>query len=243
MHQTDIFLLLSHITPYFLQLFTTPYLIFCYYLQQNTLYLTFYFQVFPPPYNSSIYWYYVPDSHISTTIISQHTLFSADIYKNSYSALDNYLLLNKGQRAGVRQDFGVITSKGIVGIIENTSNNYATVLSILNRKSRINAQLKSTNHIGSLRWNGVSPEFAQLVDVSKFAPIKVGDTIVTGGQSSIFPKGIGIGMIENFKTDQGGDTYTIEIKLFNDMTNIGHVYIVENLDADEIMTLENEINE
>ncbi|WP_411767869.1 rod shape-determining protein MreC [Winogradskyella sp. A3E31] len=168
---------------------------------------------------------------------------SADVYKNSYSSTNNYLLLNKGKRDGVKQDFGVITSNGIVGIIENTSNGYATTLSILNTKSKINAQLKSSNHIGSLTWNGDSPEFAQLIDVSKFAPVKEGDTIVTGGQSSIFPPGIGIGTIANFTTDIGGDTYTINVKLFNDMTNIGHVYIVENLDIEEIRTLENTINE
>lgn len=181
---------------------------------------------------------------VDTNYVDRNFKFiAADIYKNSYSGLDNYLLINKGSNDGVEQDFGVITSKGIVGIIDNTSKNYATALSILNRKSRINAQLKTSNHIGSLRWDGKSPEFAQLTDVSKFAPIKQGDTIVTGGQSSIFPQGIGIGTIATFKVDEGGDTYTINVKLFNDMTNIGHVYVVENLDADEIRQLENRNNE
>ena len=114
---------------------------------------------------------------------------------------------------------------------------------VLNRKSRINAKLKSTNHIGSLKWNGKSPEFTQLIDVSKFAPVKVGDTIVTGGQSSIFPQGIGIGTIDSFETDISGDTYNINVKLFNDMTNIGTVYILQNLDAEEIKTLQNSIDE
>lgn len=167
----------------------------------------------------------------------------ADVYKNSYSLTNNYLTINKGRQDSVRQDHGVITSKGIVGIIDNTSNGYARVLSILNKKSKINAKLKSSNHIGSLTWNGESPEFTQLIDVSKFAPIQVGDTIVTGGQSAIFPKGIGIGTIDSFKLDVSGDTYTIKVKLFNDMTNIGSVYILENLDRSEIDTLENRTDE
>ena len=82
-----------------------------------------------------------------------------------------------------------------------------------------------------------------MIDVSNFAPVKVGDTIVTGGQSAIFPKGIGIGIINSFETDISGDTYTIEVKLFNDMTNIGKVYIIENLDKEEITSLENKIDE
>ena len=173
----------------------------------------------------------------------KYRVTTADVFKNSYSLSNNYLTLNKGRNDSIKEDFGVITSKGIIGIIDNTSKNYSTALSILNKKSRINAKLKSSNHIGSLTWNGKSPEFTQLVDVSTFAPVQVGDTIVTGGESAIFPKGIGIGIIDSFETDISGDTYTIQVKLFNDMTNVGTVYIVENLDRNEIKALENRIDE
>ena len=131
----------------------------------------------------------------------------------------------------------------IVGIVDNISENYATVLSILNKKSKINAQLKSSNHFGSLAWNGDSPKFTQLTDISKFAPLKIGDTIVTGGQSAIFPKGIDIGYIDSFETDISGDTYNVQVKLFNDMTNLGTVYIIENFDKLEINNLQNNTNE
>ena len=117
------------------------------------------------------------------------------------------------------------------------------MLSILNTKSRINAQLRSSNHIGSLIWNAKSSSIVQLTDISKFAPVKQGDTIVTGGQSSIFPQGIPIGLVDSFVLDISGDAYTIDIKLFNDMTNLSHIYILENLDTEEIKQLENPVNE
>lgn len=162
----------------------------------------------------------------------------AEVYKNSYSLTNNYITINKGEKDSIKIDFGVITSKGIVGIVENTSKNYASVLSILNTRSKINAQLKKTNHIGTLAWNTKSPEFAQLTDISKFAPVQIGDTIVTGGQSTIFPKGILIGTINSYTLDARGDTYTVNVKLFNDMTNLGHVYIIENFDAKELKSLQ-----
>lgn len=179
----------------------------------------------------------------STTYNGRYKIESAKIINNNYSATKNYLTINKGEKNGLKEDIAVITSKGIVGIIDNTSNGYARVLSILNTKSRINAQLKSSNHIGSLIWNGKSSEIVQLTDISKFAPVKQGDTIVTGGQSSIFPQGIPIGIVDNFVLDIGGDTYTVDVKLFNDMTNLSHVYIIENLDAREIQQLESLIDE
>lgn len=168
---------------------------------------------------------------------------TATVIKNSYAASKNYLTIDKGQNDSIVLDLGVITSKGIVGIIDKASNNYARVLSILNTKSRINAQLQETDHIGSLTWNAKSPEFVQLIDISKFAPVQVGDTIMTGGQSSIFPKGILIGRVDSFTLDPSGDTYTVNVKLFNDMTNIGHVYIIKNKDYNEIKSLQTQIDE
>jgi rod shape-determining protein MreC len=175
------------------------------------------------------------------TILSTNYKFkSALVYKNSYSATNNYLTINKGERDNIKQDFGVIASKGIIGIIDNTSNKYARVMSILNTNSRINSELKKSNHFGTLTWNAKSPQLVQLIDIPKLAPVAIGDTIITGGRSTIFPKGILIGKIVSFKLDETENYYNIEVKLFNDMTSIGHVYIIENLDAKEISTLNNQ---
>lgn len=174
----------------------------------------------------------------------RYSIKSAKVINNNYSSTKNYITINKGEKDGIKEDLGVMTSNGIVGIIDNTSNGYARVLSILNTKSRINAQLKSSNHIGTLEWNGKSSaSFVQLTDIIKFAPVKIGDTIVTGGESTIFPQGVLIGTIHDFVLDISGDTYTVEVKLFNDMTNLSHVYVLENLDAAEIELLQNPIDE
>lgn len=163
----------------------------------------------------------------------------AQVFKSSYSNTNNYLTINRGKRDSIKEDMGVITSKGVVGIIDNTSNKYARVMSILNSNIRINAQLKKTNHFGTLSWNGDSPLIVQLTDLPKQAPVVVGDTIVTGGLSTIFPKGIPIGTIAAFKVDETENYFEIDVALFNDMTNVGHVYIIENLDTEEISILNN----
>ncbi len=167
----------------------------------------------------------------------------AIVIKNSYSATNNMLTINKGARDSIKQDLGVITSKGILGIVDNISNKYATVISILNTKSRISAQLKKTNHFGSLVWDTKSPNIIQLQEIQKIAPVKKGDTIVTSGLSSIFPKNIPIGTVQSFNLDVAENYYIINVKLFNDMTNIEHVYVIENKDASEINSLLNATNE
>ena len=179
----------------------------------------------------------------SVSFGTKYKLTSANVIKNSYSATDNVLLINKGTNDSIKEDFGVITSKGILGIVDNSSRNYSTVISILNTTSNISAGLKKTNHIGSLTWNGDSPNMVQLIDVEKIAPVAIGDTIVTSGRSSIFPKGIPIGVIQDFELDVAENYYEINVKLFNDMTNLEHVYIIKNRDAEEITNLLNQSNE
>ena len=177
------------------------------------------------------------DSAAIDSGIPQFVISAAQVYKNSYSLTNNYILINKGENDSVKLDLGVISSKGIIGIVDRTSNQYARILSILNTNSRINAQLKKSNHFGSLIWNTNSPEFVQLTDVPNFAPVTIGDTIITGGQSQIFPKGIPVGRVVSFSEDASGDSYTLEVKLFNDMTSVGHVYIIENKDKAEILSI------
>ena len=179
----------------------------------------------------------------SLSFDDSYRFYNANVIKNSYSLTDNFLTINKGKNDSIKQDFGVISSKGIIGIIDRTSKNYATVLSILNTTSRISAQLKNTNHFGSLRWNSNNPNIIQLIDIEKIAPVKIGDTIITSGRSSIFPKGIDIGIVDNFKLDAAENYYEINVKLFNDMTNIEHVYIIENINSKEITNLQNGLNE
>ena len=171
----------------------------------------------------------------------KHFIFgTAKVIKNSYSSTDNILLIDKGSKDSIKQDFGVITSKGILGVVNKTSKNFANVISILNTNSQISAQLKKSNHFGSLTWDGKNPAFVQLLDLGKIAPVEKGDTIVTSGRSSIFPKGIPIGTIEDFNLDDAENFYEIKVKLFNDMTNIEHVYTIKNIDIVEINNLLNE---
>ena len=87
-------------------------------------------------------------------------------------------------------------------------------------------------------WDTNDPKVVQLIDVPMQAHISVGDTIITGGRSTIFPEGIPIGSIKDFQLDKDSNFYDLNIELFNDMTNLEHVYIMENPNSEEIKKLE-----
>jgi rod shape-determining protein MreC len=170
--------------------------------------------------------------------VGNFRVIQSKVIQNSYSEHENYLTINSGRRDGVGEDMGVVSSLGVIGVVENTSNGYATVISLLNRKLRLPVKIKKNNHIGTLTWNGKSTGFTQLIDVPRLATVVKGDTIVTGAESTIFPENIPVGKIEKIYVDKKTNYYTLEIRLFNDMTSLGHVYVIENKDRKEIKQLQ-----
>ncbi len=184
---------------------------------------------------------------------------TAKVVSNNLSSLKNQLIINKGLKNGLKNDMGVINSKGIIGIINKTSKNYSSVMSILNIDIKINAKTKRTGHFGTLQWDGYDIKYLLLSDISENADIRIGDSIITGGMSLIFPEGINIGVVsEIIKQDKFDDTImkfnidnqvkianikfrenylNIEVKLHSDMANLNNVYVIESLNKEEFKNI------
>ncbi|QYJ69427.1 rod shape-determining protein MreC [Flavobacterium litorale] len=174
------------------------------------------------------------------TAIGNFDVIPSKVIGNSYSKHKNYITLNSGTNDGVKPDMGVVSNFGVVGIIENVSPNYATAISVLNLKFKLAAKIKKSGHYGFLVWDAKNAGYTQLIDVPKLAAVAKGDTIVTGGRSDIFPENIPVGTVEQIFTDNRTNYYTLNVRLFNDMTNLGHVYVIGNEDRNEIIQLEAE---
>ena len=178
---------------------------------------------------------------------------NAKVISNNLSSFKNRLVINKGIKDGLKNEMGVINSDGIVGIINSTSKNYSSIMSILNIETKINAKIKKTSHFGTLEWDGLSTKYLKLNDIPETANIKIGDSIVTGGMSLIFPEGIKIGVISKISSNENQVTsfsiksgnndvfeyesrenyLNIKVKLNTDMSNLNNVYIIESLNKEE----------
>lgn len=181
-------------------------------------------------------------SEVTDSLFNQNFKYTrSKIIANNYLSPNNFITVNRGTKAGVKPEMAVVNSLGVIGIIDNVSNNYARIQSILNSKSRINASFKNNNHYGTLKWDGKDYTTVQLTDIPRQAQYNIGDTIVTGGKSTIFPEGILIGTVASLPEKLSASN-TINVTLFNDMTNLGYVNIITNLNQKEIKDLNN-INE
>ena len=165
-------------------------------------------------------------------------LIASSVIKNSYTKTKNYITIDKGLIDNITIDNGVISSNGVVGIIDKSTSNYSRVISILNGNFMLNAKLKNSNSFGVLSWNGRNINKVQLKDLPKQVDIKIGDTIVTGGNSFIFPKDILIGYVDSYKLDNSENYLEVEIILSTDMTNIENLYIIRNNNIFELNSLD-----
>ena len=183
---------------------------------------------------------------------------NARVISNNLSSLKNQLVLDIGTSNGIDKEMGVISQNGIVGIINNSSLNYSSVMSVLNVNTKINAKIKRSSHFGTLEWNGVSTRHLILNDISETADIKVGDSIITGGMSLIFPEGINVGVVSKIinqnkyrdtlnnlnieknkikYSDFIGNYLNIEVRLHTDMSSINNVYVIKSLNREEFKTI------
>ena len=178
----------------------------------------------------------------STKYFQRYLYTPAKVIDNQYHKKYNYLTINKGSKNGILFDQAVINSKGIIGITQSVSENFATVQSILNENSKINVRLINSQHFGTLEWNAKDYNILQLADLPIQANIQKGDTLITGGKSIIFPEGIPVGTIEDFRVENNDYSF-VNVRLFNDMSAIGPVNIVVSLYKEEVNQLQKQTNE
>ena len=161
----------------------------------------------------------------------------AQITKISSNTQHNYIILNKGSNDGIRKGSGIITIKGIIGVIDAVSGNVSYARSFMNHNTTISARLGHNGPAGSLIWDGKSSNKAILTEIPHHIPMTPGDTIFTSGFSDIFPPDIPLGTIES-SCIVNGATHEAVIKLFEDYRALRHVIVVNNKNKEEISLLE-----
>jgi len=174
----------------------------------------------------------------STLVYPDFRFYKANVINNTFHKVRNYLTLDRGVLDSIRPGMGVVTDNGVIGIVDHVSDRYARVISILNAKISINAQFQNSEHFGSLIWDGKDPNVLTITDLPRFSSFKIGDTVITGGRSATFPKGIPIGRIKTINNQEALSYLSASITLFNDMTNVGFVYVVKNNNTASLKNIE-----
>lgn len=168
----------------------------------------------------------------------QYSYISCKVVNSSVNKRRNFITLNIGSSQGIKQDMAIISSDGIIGVVNNVSENFSSAMSIIHKDVRINCQLKKDRSYGPLIWDGIDYRYCLLTDIPTHSKIVRGDTVITSELSGIFPEGITVGVVESFERKQNESYYTAKIKLSADLKKANHVYVIINKNKFEKNTLE-----
>lgn len=175
-----------------------------------------------------------------TLVKKRFEYLHAELINNSVNRRNNYITLNKGARHGLKPDMGLITPKGVAGIITQVSNNFSVAMSLLHSDMMLSVKLSKNNHLGTLIWEGYNYKQASMTYIPPHLELLKGDTIVTSGFSSVFPENIFIGTINEWEIKRGETFITAEVDLALDLNQLTHVFVVKNLLREEQDELEAE---
>ena len=161
----------------------------------------------------------------------------ATVVKMSRNRTRNYIILNKGSEDGIRPQSGIISDRGVVGIVEAVDRHYSYGLTLMNPQMSVGARVGRSDVVAPLSWDGHSTSGAVVRNLPPHYEIAPGDTVRTSGYSTIFPPGVPIGVTGATRLVDGS-TLQVDVTLFQDFATVRYVTVVENLERSEIMALE-----
>lgn len=173
----------------------------------------------------------------------QYEYLEAEVINKTITARNNYLTINRGIKHGIKKGMGVIGPSGVVGIVWNVSENFASIQSVLHEDTRITSSIEGTPYFGPLIWEGKDPDIVTLTDIPNQLNLKPGARVITSGLGVIFPKGIVVGTVIKAGVKGGGSFLDISVKLSTNFYALQHVYIVKNKFSAEQINLETENKE
>ncbi len=150
---------------------------------------------------------------------------------NWYSAV----VINKGEKDGLRPNMGVIIADGVIGRIVKTSPSYSRVLLLSGRNSAIAGLIQRTRSEGIVVGGGV--RMLRLTYIMIDSDVQNGDLVLTSGTDGIFPPGIVIGRVSSIESPKNALFHTIEIMPGADLSKVREVMVLKTPRVPEIERL------
>lgn len=155
----------------------------------------------------------------------------------SRTANDPYgtFVIDKGSDDGIKLYDPVVTSEGLVGVIEQVAGSYSTVRTILSPDLSIGGLCVESRDTGIIEGNlsYAADGKCKMIYLDKNHKIKKGDLIITSGNSGQFPQGYVIGNVTETGIEESGLTSYAVIEPSVKPTNINSVMVILDFNKEE----------
>jgi rod shape-determining protein MreC len=137
------------------------------------------------------------------------TVAAASVIGGDPTGWVHSISIDKGSLAGVEIGMGVVNPEGIIGQIAAVSPHAARVILIDDPLSNVDVMLQQPRVRGLLEGAGQGRTIVQFV--GKGQSVRIGDTIITSGMDSVFPKGLLVGRVEKVSHRVGEMFQEVEV--------------------------------
>jgi len=123
----------------------------------------------------------------------------ARVIRRGLSRWSSAVVIDKGEKDGVRKDMAVITSRGLVGKVIAVNRDFSEILLLDDSNFRVAVRFMGSRAEGIASGTG----YGVIVRyVSKEAEVINNDWVITSGLDGIFPEGLLVGYVTDIK-EQG----------------------------------------
>ncbi|MGC4101403.1 rod shape-determining protein MreC [Ferruginibacter sp.] len=174
----------------------------------------------------------------SLTEYRRYTYMQAAVIENSVNTQSNFIVLNRGRSQQLKEDMGLVDiNNAVVGVITAASSDYSVAMSLLHKDSKIDGKLLKGGETGTVAWDGVTPNILTMTRIPKSAKVEKGDTIITSGNSTYFPKGMVIGYVTEVIPEKSTNNFLIKIRSAADFYSLQYVFAIDNKQQEAIQQL------
>lgn len=168
----------------------------------------------------------------------RYTYIGGKVVSNSVVAQNNFLILARGKKEGLKDNRGVVDqNNNVVGRITEVTDDYAVVMSLLHKDSRISGKILKTGETGTVIWDGEEPNYVTLTGIAKSVKLAKGDSVITSGFSTTFPKGLLIGRVEAVYKESATNNLRIKLRTAANFYNIQYAYAIDNVHSEPVKDL------
>ena len=171
---------------------------------------------------------------------TQYEIITAKIISRLVSKINGYFIINRGIEDGISVGMPVITDKGLVGIIIESTNNYSSVRTFENSLFKVAVKNQRSNVDGVLNWNGKD---LLIKNVPTTYDVEIGDRIIISELSSILPPSIPIGIIIEKESTLSGVLSNLKVKPFAEINSLRNVIVLKIEKSSQLDSLSNKLLE
>ena len=171
-------------------------------------------------------------------LINRFDFISAKVVNNTTKYYKNFITINRGVSSGVEPGMAAISGGCVVGKVKSVSDHFSVLISLLNLDEQVSCSIRRTGHFGTVQWDGTNPATINLKYIPRHVRPVVGDSIVTSGYNAVFPAGIYVGKIKEFKLKDEAPFYDIKVELGLDFGKLFFVDVIKSRLKNEKDSLE-----